>query len=243
MMKGLMMISSLDNCNDTKKAQGLMPPPPEKAPARDKEFVQLPEPGLLDDKELSFLELIELRETVRCYSDKPLSQKELSLLLWCSQGVKGMTEWGTTMRNVPSAGGRHAFETYLYLRRVEGIEPGIYRFLALGHALQLVTKDEAEIEKFISAFKSKGVVENCAALFLWTAVYDRMTYQFGHRSARYIFLDAGHVCQNLYLAAYTQMTGVCALGAFYEDKLCEVLGLDGENEFPVYGAAVGKPEL
>ena len=243
MMKGLMLISKLDNCNEPPMSRGAVQPPPEKAPADDKEFIRLPEPGMLDDKEMSFLELIELRETVRSYSDKLLTLKELSFLLWCTQGVKGMMENGTTMRNVPSAGARHAFETYLYLDRVEGVERGIYRFLALGHALQVVTKEPAEIEKFLGAFKSKPVVDNCAALFLWVAEYDRMTYRFGHRACRYIFIDAGHVCQNLYLAGYTQRIGTCALGAFDEDVLNEVLSLDTENEFPIYGAAVGRPAM
>lgn len=243
MMKGLLLVSHLDNCKETAQLQGQPMPPVEKALAKDKEIIRLPEPGMLDDVETSFLEMTELRSSIRQYSQKPLTVKELSFLLWCTQGVKGMTEMGTTLRNVPSAGGRHAFETYLYIRRVEGITPGIYRFLALGHALQLVTTDEAEIAKFIGAFKSRGVVENCAVIFLWTAVYERMVYRFGHRAVRYIFLDAGHVCQNLYLAAYVNKTATCALGAFFEEAINEVLGLDGVNEFPVYGAAVGKPDF
>lgn len=243
MMKGLMLISQLDNCNDTKMSRGEMPPLLEKPCPQDAKFLRLPEPELLDDTEMSFLELIELRATIRLFSDKPITLKELSFMLWCTQGVKMVTEQGTTMRNVPSAGARHAFETYLYLNKVEGAEPGIYRFLALGHALQLITTNKEEIEKFVGAFKSRGIVEKSAVTFLWVAEYDRMTWRFGHRSCRYIFLDAGHVCQNLYLAAYTQKIGTCALGAFYEDKLAEVLRLDNENEFPIYGASVGKPEI
>lgn len=243
MMKGLLLISSLDNCKDTPQTKGEPTPLPEKPPVSDKPIINLPEPGLLDDADITILELIELRTTVRQYSEKSLTMKELSFLLWCTQGVKGMTEQGKTLRNVPSAGACHAFETYLYIDRVEGLEKGIYRFLALGHALQLVTTDESECEKFVGAFKSVGVVKKCAVIFLWTAVYERLVHRFGHRAARYVFLDAGHVCQNLYLSAYTQKIGVCALGAFEEEKLNEVLTIDGVNEFVVYGAAAGKPPM
>lgn len=243
MMKGLMLISSLDNCNDTANSRGEVPPPPEKPCPQTAAVIRLPEPGLLDDKEMSFLELIELRATIRNFSDKPITLKELSFMLWCTQGVKMMNPNGTTIRNVPSAGARHALETYLYLGNVEGVEPGIYRFLALGHALETITTEPEQTAKFLAAFKSKAVVDKCAAVFLWVAEYDRMTYKFGQRACRYVFLDAGHVCQNLYLAAYTQQIGTCALGSFNETEIGEILALNSDNEFPLYGAAVGKPEL
>ena len=232
--------SALEYCQDTGRARGEQPPQPEKPYALDAQLIQLPEPELLPDQQVNFLELVELRSTIREYSEKAISLQELSYLLWCTQGVNMGLPGGGTMRNVPSAGARHAFETYLYLQRVEGLVPGIYRFLPLEHALVLVYDDAEHIEAVAQGFKMKTMVEHSAVTFIWTAELARMTYMFGNRAYRYLFLDAGHVCQNLYLAAQTLKMGVCAVGAFYDEALNKALALDGENEFTIYAATLGK---
>jgi hypothetical protein len=184
-IKRFLKATDLKEGHPTEAERQIPPPPPEAPVPQDARVLRLPEPGLLPDKEVNFLELVEMRASIREYSDKELTLQELSFLLWCTQGVKMATENGGTMRTVPSAGARHAFETYLL-------------------------------------------------------DYRRMNHRYGPRSARYIFLDAGHVCQNLYLSAYTHQIGVCAIGAFNDDALNAALGLDGENDFAVYGATVGK---
>ncbi len=209
------------------------------APAGGKVF-SLPEPGLLPDRHVNFLEVVELRSTVRQYLEEELSMEELSYLLWCTQGVKMTFPNGDSRRNVPSAGGRHALETYLYVQRVRGLVPGRYRFLPLEHALLFEAAREDVEEAFLAGFKAANMVKNSAVTFLWTAVSGRMTAKFGPRGYRYLFLDAGHVCENLYLAAQTINIGVCAVGAFFDEELNAALGLDGESEFAIYGATAGK---
>lgn len=216
------------------------PPLPEKPPGPGAKIIPLTEPELLPDAQINFLELIELRSTVRQYSGVPLTLKELSYLLWCSQGVKMAMPNGTSRRTVPSAGGRHAFETYLYIRNVEGLQPGLYRFLAFEHALLPLEQAEDIGERFLAGFRAKKMVQEAAVTFVWAAAVERMTCQFGSRGYRYFFLDAGHACENLYLAGHTMNIGVCAVGAFYDEALNGALGLDGEKEFAVYGATVGK---
>lgn len=218
-------------------------PPFELPFAKDAELIDLVEPDLLPDSQVNFLEMVELRSTLRQYDDaEKLTNKELSYLLWCTQGVK-MVIQTKTIRNVPSAGGRNALETFLYIRRVEGIKEGLYRFLPLEHKLLTVAlaEDDSELEeKICGQFSTVGVAKNSAVVFLWTAVYERMECMFGERAYRYIYLDAGHVCQNLYLAAQTQKIKVCALGAFDDEVLNANLGFDGEEQFVVYGAGVGR---
>ena len=119
----------------TAKVKHLGAPPIQKPYPPEAQLIPLPEPDFLEDHQVSFLELMELRSTVREYSPEPLTMKELSYLLWCTQGVKMVMQGGATKRTVPSAGARNAFETYLYIDKVEGLEPGLYRFLALEHAL------------------------------------------------------------------------------------------------------------
>lgn len=201
------------------------------------ELVQIPEPDFLDDTEGSFLEMIELRSSVRQYGGAEMTAKQLSLLLWCTQGVKMVTD--RTVRNVPSAGGRHAFETYLLIRNVEGIAPGVYRFLAIEHLLVKVGGEDM-MEEIASRGCTQPIVKTASVVFFWAAQADRMTWRFGERGYRYLMLDAGHICQNLYLAAGAIKFGACAIGAFDDEAMNEILGLDGENAFVLYGASVGK---
>lgn len=201
------------------------------------ELVQIPEPDFLDDVEGSFLELIELRSSVRQYGGEEMTLKQLSLLLWCTQGVKMVTD--RTVRNVPSAGGRHAFETYLLIRNVEGIAPGVYRFLAIEHLLVKVGGEEM-MNEIASRGCTQPIVQTASVVFFWAAQVDRMTWRFGERGYRYLMIDAGHICQNLYLTAGAIKFGACAIGAFDDNAMNEILGLDGENAFVLYGASVGK---
>jgi len=232
--------STCANCGDCDRDKKLIPPPLQLPYAEDSSIIKLPEPDMLADQEINFLELIELRTSVRQYHETPLTLAELSYLLWCTQGVKMAMPQGTSIRNVPSAGARHALETYLYINRVEGVPPGLYRFLALEHALLLVQSGDAVSEFMVPAFKNQKMVKTCAVTFIWMAVLERMAYAYGQRAYRYMHLDAGHVCQNLYLAARTINSGVCAIGAFDDERLNAVLGVDGESQFAIYAATVGK---
>jgi SagB-type dehydrogenase family enzyme len=232
--------SRLVDCQNTQREQKLPPPEIEEPYDLMAKLVKLPEPDLLLDKQVNFLELIELRTTVRQFHQTPLTLSELSYLLWCTQGVKMTMPGSTSIRTVPSAGARHAFETYLYIQKVEGIEPGLYRFLALEHALLPVELSESSKEQLLASFKARPMVENSAVTFMWSAVLARMEYAFGQRAYRYIHIDAGHVCQNLYLAGQTARIGVCAIGAFDDEKLNASLGFTLDKQFVVYGAAIGK---
>ena len=145
-----------------------------------------------------------------------------------------------TRRTVPSAGSRHAFETYLYVKRVEGLQEGIYRFLALEHALVPV-KLGADTNSLVQpAFTKLNMLNASAVTFMWAAHLERMTYMFGDRSYRYLFLDAGHVCQNLYLACEAIGAGTCAIAAYNQQSADQLLKVDGDQEFVVYMAPVGK---
>jgi SagB-type dehydrogenase family enzyme len=84
------------------------------------------------------------------------------------------------------------------------------------------------------------MLRTSAVIFIWVAIGYRMTYRYGNRGYRYMHLDAGHVCQNLYLAALAVDCGVCAVGGFYDDKVNELLNLDGVENFVIYMATVGK---
>jgi SagB-type dehydrogenase family enzyme len=187
-------------------------------------------------------EAIEMRRSLRVYAEKPLSLEELSFLLWCTQGVKPESTEKSTLRTVPSAGARHALETVLLVNRVNGLEPGLYQYDAAEHGL-VQWESQADItERITAACLNQPTVRNSAVTFIWIAERTRMAWRYGERGLRYLFLDAGHVCQNLHLAAESIKAGACAIGAFTDDEVNQLLELDGSNRFVVYLAGVGKRE-
>jgi SagB-type dehydrogenase family enzyme len=220
--------------------KGLPQPPLELPWDEAKPVIALPAPQAIRLGALPVREAIEQRQSLREYADVPLSQEELSYLLWCTQGVKQVVPQSRTMRTVPSAGGRHAFETLLCVNRVEGLAPGIYRFLATKHALFGENLAPSVADRLTEACLGQEFVKRSGATFIWVAVTYRMKYRYGERAYRYLYLDAGHVCQNLYLAAETIGCGACAMAAFSDDEVNAVLHLDGHEQFAIYLGAVGK---
>lgn len=182
---------------------------------------------------------INERISIRNYRNEKISLGMLSLLLWETQGVKENIKGIHTLRTVPSAGARHALETWLLINRVEGLTPGLYRFLPLSHSLVQQNTDKDMDDRFTHACNDQLMVKHSAVTFIWSAEIYRIKWRYSERAYRYIFLDAGHVCQNLYLSAQAMGCGVCSIASFDDDMLNELLGLDGESQFAIYGASVG----
>jgi len=141
---------------------------------------------------------------------------------------------------VPSAGSRHPFETYVALRRVQNLEEGIYHFIPQRHSLRLFIPGEEILNQLGEATNRQNHVLTCAATFIWVALPYRSYYRYGTRAYRYVFLDAGHICQNLYLAAEAIDYGVCAIGAYNDEQVNALLNLDGKEQFVAYLATLGK---
>ncbi len=217
---------------------GLELPLPEGA-----ELIALPGPEQFAIPAADLRKTIEERRSLRRYAADPLSLDELAYLLWLTQGVKRVSPRPATLRTVPSAGARHAFETYLLINRVERLKPGLYRYAAVKHALADLHGPEDVCEQITGATHNQEHVRQSAVTFMWVADTVRMSWRYVERSMRYLFLDAGHVCQNLYLAAESIGCGVCAVAAFEDSLMNEVLGLDGVDQFAIYVGTVGRREL
>lgn len=196
----------------------------------------------------NFLELITGRQSRRQYQEEPLTLLELSYLLWASQGVRNMAghKNPVTFRNVPSAGSRHPFETYLFVSQVEGLKKGIYHYLPENHRLEL-WEDRADYETELpQAFCGQFFAAAAPVVFVWSALPYRTEWRYGQKAAKYILLDAGHVCENLYLACQSIGCGTCAIGAYDQECLDELLGFapgpSGEKDYEcaVYAAPVGR---
>jgi SagB-type dehydrogenase family enzyme len=185
-------------------------------------------------------EAIARRESHRRFLPDSLTLDELAFLLWCTQGVRALHHEAAIFRTVPSAGCRHPFETYLAVQRVDSLSSGIYRYLPLDHTL-VMESDVADVsERIVAATMGQCFTGGAAVLFIWTAIPIRMEWRYGEASYKVIALDAGHVCQNLYLACEAIGAGTCAIAAYDQDLADRLAGVDGEEEFVVYLAPVGK---
>jgi SagB-type dehydrogenase family enzyme len=223
----------------TDQNRGMVLPPIEKPFPADAARIDLIKADWDNRFDLKLTTAIKNRESRRFYSRHPLSLEELSFLLWATQGVR-LISGGNTFRNVPSAGCRHALETYLAVFNVEGIEPGIYRYLPLSDQLVLELKDDKLGEKMAKATFGQKFAGQSAVTFIWSALPYRMEWRYSLASHKVIAMDAGHVGQNLYLACEAIEAGTCAIAAYDQEYIDQLLGLDGEEEMVIYLAPVGK---
>ena len=218
-----------------------LPQPPLELPADPAgPVIDLPGPETIRVLPVDLRKAIEERHSVRSYAKEPLGLDELAFLLWCTQGVKKVAGSSATFRTVPSAGARHALETYVLANDVEGLSPGLYRYLALSHRLQQLDTDPSLHIRIAEACLGQQFVMRCGAVFLWTAVPYRMTWRYSERGYRELHKDAGHACQNLYLAVQAVGCGTCAIAAYDDDAMHAILGIDGTDQFLIYLATVGK---
>lgn len=228
--------------SDTDQKKQVRAPALEKTCAQDATLIPLPDPDTLAVGGMPLAEAIRLRKSERKYTKDALTLEELAFFLWATQGVRETGQYSGrpyVLRTVPSAGARHPFETYLVVNRVEGLEPGLYHYQSLEHKLCFLGMDDGLVDRTHSGCYDQ-YVKKSAVTFIWTVIPYRTEWRYSILSPKLIALDAGHVCQNLYLACAATGAGTCAIGAYDQEAMDAVLGLDGEEEFVVYVATVGK---
>jgi SagB-type dehydrogenase family enzyme len=202
--------------------------------------IALPEPRV--GKAANLWETILKRRSVRNYSSHAvLPLDTLSTLLWATQGITAAAS-NYRFRSAPSAGGLYPIETYLLAVSVEGLDQGFYHFRPLAFDLEFIKPGNFG-RSLAEAALGQGIVEDAQVVFIWTAVVARSKWKYRQRAYRYIYLDAGHIGQNLYLAGTAAELGVCGIGAFFDDRVNALIGLDGIEETALYLASVGLPAL
>jgi SagB-type dehydrogenase family enzyme len=218
-----------------------VPAPPVEKPRPEGGVFKLPAPGgWKSTGKISLTEAVRKRKSVRKYTNESFTLEELSYILWACQGVRGRAETGCVKRTVPSAGCRHALETYIACFRVDSVPKAVYRFLPLSHSLVKVFARGGLEKELSEAVLGQDFVGNSAAAFIWTAVPYRMEWRYGEASHKVIALDAGHACQNLSLACIAAGAGSCPVAAYDQELSDSFVGADGKDEFVIYIAAAGK---
>jgi SagB-type dehydrogenase family enzyme len=221
--------------------KGVAPPPLEKPFDENAELIDLISPEKFTVGQIPLIDAIANRESRRVFTDKALTLEELSFLLWATQGVRVVDEnkvW--TKRAVPSGGGRQPYETYLLVNRIDGLKRGIYRYLPIEHKLILVSENLPDAENLMNKAWFQNFIGKSAVVFVWAAIPYKTEWRYSLVSYKDILIEAGHVCQNLYLACEAIGAGTCAIAAYEQKVMDELLQIDGENEITVYLSPVGK---
>jgi len=192
----------------------------------------------LNIKEKTFSELVISRRSLRKYTEEAISLDELTYLLHTNNGITAQTN-NRYLRSSPSGGNRQTIETYLVIQNVEGLEKGIYRYIPLENAIVFEKKIENLIEETSTAARDQKWIKKSAVVFIWTTSPYRGEWRYQEKSHKLILLDAGHICQNLYLACEAIGLGTCAIAAYHQKLMDDLIDVDGNDEFVVYLAPVG----
>lgn len=232
--------------SQTDQNLGLPMPPIQKPVEEDQLVVMLPSWKNIVKPQGSLDQLIANRRSYRKFSDKPLEAEELSYLLWATQGIRAPSP-KRTLRNSPSAGNRHSLETYLAivkpLSNKNGellFKRGLWRYLPLEHGLVYLSSPEPLESLITEAALDQAFVARAPITFLWSTIPYRTEWRYSKASLKVIALDAGHVCQNLYLAAGSIGCGTCAIAAYNQEAADKLLDLPNPDEFIIYMAPLGK---
>lgn len=180
---------------------------------------------------------LETRRSRRSFTGEAISLEALSRLVFAAQGATALAG-RVILRTAPSAGALYPVELYLVVNQVEGVEPGAYHYNIRGKELSLVREGRLG-RPLAEAALGQGMCARASAVFVFTAIADRCKWKYAQRAYRYIYLDAGHIGENIYLAAQDLGIGCCAIGAFFDDKVNDILKVDGKQETAIYLIAAG----
>jgi len=208
--------------------------PPQYKNYPDSKIIKLPKPAY---RGIPLEEAIGKRRSVRNYSNKPLTMSQLSQLLFSAQGITGKL-YDQSLRTAPSAGALYPLEVYVIANDVEDLPRGIYHYAVLNHSLELVKSGDFRKE-ITAAGLEQEMLGDADVTFVLSAVFDRVCYKYGERGFRYAYIEAGHISQNIYLQAVPLRLGSVSVGAFLDEEINKLIGIDGRTEAVIYLHAVG----
>ena len=198
--------------------------------------IALPAPKL--DGSLPTSQAIVRRRSTRTYAPEPTSLDELSTILHLAAGITA-DNYGHPRRAAPSSGALYPIELYPVVHNVAGLERGVYHYAIREHALELVRAEDLRARIVEQGLFQEFLGQSGVVVFL-TQILQRMRFKYQDRSYRYGLLEAGHIGENLYLAATALGLGACGVGAFMDDDINRMLGVDGTEEAAVYLVTIGK---
>ena len=196
-------------------------------------------PSFKPPKAMSLDQTLKQRKSIRDFQDKSISIGQLGYLLWASSGIQRIED-GYEFRTAPSAGALYPIETYIVTNNVKNLDPGVYHYGIRAHQLEQLAQGDFR-RQITAAALGQEMCAAAAAVFIWSALFERCKWKYGQRAYRYIYLDAGHIAQNLALAAVSIELGTCEIGALFDDHVNAIVGIDGSEESAICMAVVGVP--
>jgi len=183
-------------------------------------------------------EAIARRRSIRDFTPEPISQSQLSQILWSAQGITD-TSW--KRRSVPSAGATYPLEIFVAcgINCIEEISDGIYHYNIAHHSLTLHHKGDVRLELARAALDQEFIYQAPVDIII-CALYERTLMIYGSRGERYVHMEVGHAGQNIYLQATALGLATVAIGAFHDEEVREVLQLEKQYK-PLYIMPVGRP--
>lgn len=222
-------------------------PPP--SPYKDCGRVAVELEPSFDDRTGGLWDVLGRRRTKREFERDPISFAEFSTLVQWTWGktahVRNPDVGDHLLKTSPSGGARHPIEVYPVVLRVEDVPSGLYHYSVRHHALERLDGpvDGMLEDLCVTLCGHHDWVRDAAAVFFMTAVIERSMWKYDHsRAYRVVQLDAGHLGQTFHLVATALELAPFTTAAMADQRIEELLGLDGVAEFPVYAAAVGVPE-
>lgn len=182
---------------------------------------------------VSLEEALQLRRSVRRYSEQALSINHISQLLWSAQGITN--ERG--FRTAPSAGATFPLEMFLVVNNVDGLKKGLYHYDPHQHSLRFM-REEDLAEPLSKACLGQRMLREGAAVLIFAAEFERTTARYGERGIRYVHNEIGHASQNVHLQAAVLDLGTVVIGAYRDEEVEALLQLD-ENLRVLYLMPVG----
>jgi SagB-type dehydrogenase family enzyme len=204
-------------------------------------IVELPAP--LKKFDFSLDQVLTSRRSVRKFSSCTIGLQPLSTILHYAYGVnleKGKTNSLRALRTVPSGGALYPLEIFFHSTQITGLASGIYHYNPIQHHLRLIKEGDATSE--ISAgMVQKDITTNALLTIFISAVFERSIFKYGNRGYRFIFLEAGHVAQNINLISQALGLGCLNIGGYFDRKIDDLLDFDGLTQSTIYISAIGKP--
>ena len=211
---------------------------PFRAYALSEEEIKLPLPRL--EGKISVEEALARRRSRRAFKDYPLTLEQVSQLLWSAQGITSKGGIGrTSKRTAPSAGAVYPLDIYLVVGKdkVEDLKVGVYHYNPLQHSLTIILEEDRRRE-ISQACLDKNQIENAPVCLIITAEFSRLTDRLGEDDINFVYMEAGHVAQNIYLQVESLGLGTVSMGGIREKDISQALNLP-EQHIPLYVMPVG----
>lgn len=193
--------------------------------------IKLPNPVLAS--KTSIEEALKKRRSIRSYNTLSVSLQEIAQILWAAQGITSANGF----RTAPSAGALYPLELFLIAGDVKKLSPGVYHYIPEKHSLQKLKGGDFRIQLTKAAIGQEAVKLGAANIVI-TAVFSRTTKKYGDRGKRFVFMEAGHAAQNIYLQLASLNLGTVSIGAFDDNQVKNILNLSIEE--PLYIMPIGK---